>query len=349
MTKSVFITGSTSLQAKGRGSQMGIITFPVTLEDALPSLGYEVRRGAPHEYDNEDIILMGWNTPRSFVSRYTWDAISLWDLARKNKIPLIPYYDDWRIIKCMNEIQMMTNPKLSKYDLKKHKGLRHEANFGEFDQKVVDEWLEWNAFGNFHFLMPMFDVGDHSILTNLFPNENAEAHAIDPSSFVRPYSKVGNEPSGKERVWILAALNNICEFKASVGATWPIRDYGRHKGDRKCPSYGGKVHETELQLVYNKAWGILAPPYIHAGSGWWRVRYLMSAWARSVIVPPFDDRILGDYYDVTVDEVEDMSTDQLLDIADGQRANLLSVIVPKVEALRRLEGAMDLIIQEWLR
>jgi hypothetical protein len=161
---------------------------------------------------------------------------------------------------------------------------------------------------------------------------------------VRPYSDKAPHPTTKERVWILAALNNICEFKASCGATWPIHDYGRFKGDRKCPSYGGKVHETELQNVYNRAWGILAPPYIHAGSGWWRVRYLMSAWARSVIVPPVDDRILGSSYNVSIEDVENMRTDELVETAYQQRMDLLNVITPLNAALSQLESAINRII-----
>jgi hypothetical protein len=115
---------------------------------------------------------------------------------------------------------------------------------------------------------------------------------FDPTRFRWPYGALrGFDPSPyyrppeiprlakRARRWVLAALSDHDRWLAGVAPTWPVDRYGRKSA--------GQTRVTEAELlarVYPAAWGIIAPPYWHAGSGWWRARYQHAIAAGSVVL-----------------------------------------------------------------
>ena len=332
-----FITGFSTTQCLGRDSVLGIITLPVALADALPALGYDVRVGRPGEYDGEELVFMGLMTPKSFTTRLSWDCMNLWDRVRRDYVTLVPFFDDWQLGTFMTQLWGLREGSGNvPYDAKKHERLNHRDETGPFDPVVVRRFIDWVNYAPYHFVWPRIDVGDRDQLTRLIKNPSARPLDLDPSNLVVPYPGYNGEH--KYRTWVLAALKDYTEWVTELEETsgWRIEDYGHRK------STMGRVTEAELQEIMNRSWGVLTPRYSHAGSGWWRVRYLMSAWAQSIIVPPDDERgLMGPSYDIDMADVEALSDAQRRDLALAQVDDLRRVTKNREEALIQLQAVID--------
>ena len=71
---------------------------------------------------------------------------------------------------------------------------------------------------------------------------------------------------GKTRKWLHAAFPQASHDWASVACkSWPVERYGAPGMPR--------ILERDLTLKMQGFVGVLAAPYSHIGSGWWRVRY----------------------------------------------------------------------------
>jgi hypothetical protein len=92
--------------------------------------------------------------------------------------------------------------------------------------------------------------------------------------------------------------------------------------------YGNRRHglaritEEEVFGLYTQNWGVLAPPYYHAGSAWWRVRYLMAADSGAIIFNDVKDQVKevpqSAIFCPKAREVEQMSDSELHDLMLAQ-------------------------------
>ena len=117
---------------------------------------------------------------------------------------------------------------------------------------------------------------------------------------------------------VLGALMPHDEWLARKNLGWQVEIIGSRKLIRKL---GGQRLDTELDVLnfYNERWGILSPPYPHAGSGWWRSRFLYAARIGSILVTDKGEGDpLGDAYKLTVADVEKMSDAELEAAAKAQ-------------------------------
>jgi hypothetical protein len=112
---------------------------------------------------------------------------------------------------------------------------------------------------------------------------------------------------------------------------WPVEIVGSRKLVRK---YGGQRFDTEADVLsfYNEHWGILSPPYPHAGSGWWRSRFMYAARVKSILVTDKGEgKPLGAPYSLTIRQVESMSDAELAGAAEAQ-ASALRAHMPSYES-----------------
>jgi hypothetical protein len=171
---------------------------------------------------------------------------------------------------------------------------------------------------------PMYAFGDRSIVRKRMPNEVGPIEALDPSSvtFDTLAAVTPKPPTEKQRAWVLGALMPHDEWLAKKNPSWPVEIIGSRKLIRKL---GGQRLDTELDVLnfYNERWGILSPPYPHAGSGWWRSRFLYAARIGSILVTDKGEgNPLGDAYKISISDIEKMSDQQLIDTAAAQAAAL---------------------------
>jgi hypothetical protein len=176
---------------------------------------------------------------------------------------------------------------------------------------------------------PMYSFGDRSIVRKRMPSDVGLIEALDPTATVVPTMQGVTELAAteKKRAWVLGALMPHDGWLERKSLTWPVEIVGSRKLIKKL---GGQRFDTEKDVLefYNNHWGILSPPYPHAGSGWWRSRFLYAAHVGSILVTDKGEGDpLGDPYKLKIADVEKMSTDQLAEAALAQR-NALAPYIP---------------------
>jgi len=168
---------------------------------------------------------------------------------------------------------------------------------------------------------PMYGWGDRSLVRKRMPKELSAIEALDPSATIYPIlNSVEPLPSSeKKRAWVLGALMPHDTWLEKKNFEWPVEIVGSRKLVRKL---GGQRlgSEEEVLAFYNQHWGILSPPYPHAGSGWWRSRFMYAARVGSVLFADKNEGApLGDCHKVSIAEIEKMTDNELADLATCQR------------------------------
>jgi hypothetical protein len=167
---------------------------------------------------------------------------------------------------------------------------------------------------------PMYAWGDRTGVRKRMPSDVGRIEALDPTSVVFDTLNAVTPatPEEKERAWVLGALMPHDTWLEKKKPGWPVEIVGSRKLIRKL---GGSRLDTELDVLnfYNTRWGILSPPYPHAGSGWWRSRFLYAARIGSILVTDKGEGDpLGDAYKLTIADVEKMNTEELAAAAKAQ-------------------------------
>jgi hypothetical protein len=180
---------------------------------------------------------------------------------------------------------------------------------------------------------PMYAWGDRTGVRKRMPSDVGRIEALDPTSVVFDTLNAVTPatPEEKERAWVLGALMPHDTWLEKKKPGWPVEIVGSRKLIRKL---GGSRLDTELDVLnfYNTRWGILSPPYPHAGSGWWRSRFLYAARIGSILVTDKGEGDpLGDAYKLTIADVEKMNTEELAAAAKAQ-----------ADALRPYIGTYDM-------
>lgn len=181
---------------------------------------------------------------------------------------------------------------------------------------LVDRWVAGMVP-----VCPMYGFGDRSIVRKRMPTALHPIEALDPTSTILPsLLPVHPLPAGeKKRGWVLGALMPHDTWLEKKNISWPLEIVGSRKLIRKL---GGQRFQTEQEVLefYNQYWGILSPPYPHAGSGWWRSRFLYAAHVGSILVTDKGEGDpLGDAYKYKIADIERMTDAELAAVATAQR------------------------------
>lgn len=171
---------------------------------------------------------------------------------------------------------------------------------------------------------PMYAFGDRSLVRKRMPVEMHGIEALDPSATIFNILNTSSPkpPSEKKKAWVLGALMPHDAWLEKKSIEWPVEIVGSRKLVRK---YGGQRFDTEADVLafYNEHWGILSPPYPHAGSGWWRSRFMYAARVKSILVTDKGEgKPLGTPYSLTIKQVESMSDAELAGAAEAQAVAL---------------------------
>jgi hypothetical protein len=163
------------------------------------------------------------------------------------------------------------------------------------------------AGNNAPVLAPMFPWGDHEFLMR--GNYNANLVTVDPSRWVKYPTVFIPTFYNKTKQWVMAALSDHTRWINKQGFELPVQYVGNKRmGD------GFVLTENMTIELFAKSFGVLSCGYPSAGSGWWRTRYLNSAWAESIIYSdPRDAAIMGEAYQGTPAEFEALDTPEKYD------------------------------------
>lgn len=180
---------------------------------------------------------------------------------------------------------------------------------------------------------PMYSFGDRSLVRKRMPKSMGGIEALDPSSTIYDILSTSEpiDPALKQRSWVLGALMPHDTWLEKKKPEWPVEIIGSRKLIKK---FGGQRLDSEADVLafYNNYWGILSPPYPHAGSGWWRSRFMYAARVGSILVTDKGEgNPLGSAYKLTIRDVEKMSDEELKAAAVAQ-ADALRPHMPSYES-----------------
>jgi hypothetical protein len=173
-------------------------------------------------------------------------------------------------------------------------------------------------------LLPMFSWGNiRQFMEGNLQFEGQKLEGFDPTSlYITPgTNKV--EPRDRKLIWTLAVLQNHDQWLKKLNLRWPVLSMGnKRKGEQV-------LSEKDVVQHYANNWGVLAPKYPKAGTGWWRVRYVHAADTGAIMLcDPQDGEQIGLSYEVTGAQVEAMKTKQLLELANSQHKDFFKHVLP---------------------
>lgn len=195
---------------------------------------------------------------------------------------------------------------------------------------------------------PMYAWGNRTSVRKRMPMIKRPIEALDPSSTI--YEMIGRHeplpPIEKKRTWILGALMPHDAWVDRREWGWPIEYLGSRKMITKR---GGERVKTEDDVIdrYNQHWGILSPPYPHAGCGWWRSRFMYSARVRSVLAcDKGEGDAIGPSYRLRPAQIEQLDDDGLVNLAEEQADQLRPYMPPPGQFVEHVNAIVARALRE---
>lgn len=337
----LLLTGSTAMQVGSRKTQMGILTSMACWKTAFEEMGYDVdwRIVIPGEdISRYDVVACSLNKPNVRSASYV-DGV-VWSLAQRRDALIM--VDDWQVSGVVSDFKSASATEERFFRLRvdeNGKATKYSTDNRKTREVILRKAV---ALGNStwpHVVVPPI-IGDGNVgLLNL----PGYVIPIDPTQFARRYEAV---VAKKKLRWVQASLLE----KPAPRTSWPLVSYGWRNASKGQGGYGKnaqeRIKEEDLMKVYCESWGILSPAHPHAGSGWWRVRYLMSADACCVLsADPKEAACLGEPYltaagDEGIKLVESLTSGKLRRLAIDQRERFKEITWSKERVKDALADAV---------
>lgn len=315
----ILMTGFTGVQANASSGQLGLISNLMSIQGALTDMGHEVewRPVTPGEdLDEYERCIVAINGCASWVSPFALGGLYVMGKRRDTVLTM----DDWQAPKAFSsgspekELAVVWNEKLNR--------LNHfDAIENPETRRCIDEAVTELCYIHYRkMLIPSFANGNLELLSLGAPN----AIAYDPSSYM--IERYEYAPLlEKSRAWVSAALAAKDSWFFKHSFSWPVEYYGIRKMGQP------RITEAQLAGVYSERWGVLSAPHPHAGSGWFRVRFLMAALAGCVVY--CDKReansIAPDAFWCDLHAIETMNDTELQVLAEMQKQSFMNSLHSK--------------------
>ena len=250
-----------------QGQQLKVVPSHPSLLACLRDMGHTVEQRVVKVGENlneYDRVIVYIHNPSGFAG-YVYNA--LW--AIYNRPDCILAFDDWQTDSIYKGLMSLVDPtKLFRPYVKDgHKEVPNDIE--KYEKQLVEALNIVGAKQN-KMLISAFAGGDLSLLID-YPKELLFGYNPNPYHLNRQASA---SLFGKDRVFNFAGLvqdKTKKWLKAQELGDWPLKKYGSRKDGQD------RVTEDVMVDLYGSQWGILMPGYFHAGSGWWRARYLQVA------------------------------------------------------------------------
>jgi len=343
VTLKVLLSGFTAQQI-GNGTILKYGPVVDLFAAALRDAGVQVdhRRCEPGMSLKEyDAVIIGQAPLHGLPATYAYGALDVIRRARAEGCGLLFYIDDWQVGNLKAGISTVCRGpwRLTKDLFSTCRKDFQWAKDNLDDLMIVVEAMRDRPWPKT--LVPKFEWGDGSLVTA--PLNSREFVYVDPSSYADEYDTVVPSDTTRYAQWVLGILSDQRPWTDSLALSWPIRYIGSKKSRAPRP-----VPEPDLVQLYAQSWGVLSPPYpAHAGSGWWRNRFVYAARTGSIMLA--DQReagVIGDAYTIDPGAVEKMNILQLREVADAQRAQLEKWQWPKEQVQERILRAVTEAIAE---
>ena len=327
------VTGCTSQQVGGTAG-LKYDTISSLLATVLEASGFAVQHRkaeVTEDLSQFDLVVVGLAPLNSLNTLNIFSALWAVGEAERLGIPLAISIDDWAFKKLrggyagvLKDPASLTKPF---FEFKKDFAWAKEHNdeLIEVVLRLVDR--EWPKL-----LVPAFTWGDFDLLKKNLSWAPEQLY-WDPSIVARKYDTV--IPEERVRAWVLGALVENDRWLDKLGLEWDVKRFGKLPKEK-----GGKaerVMESVLVQAYADNRGVISIPYYHAGSGWWRNRYVYAASTRSIVLASNDDvRALGESFLLKPQDIERMSDGELDALAAAQAYEIESRYEPLESIVAKL-------------
>lgn len=264
--------------------------------------------------------------------------------------PTVLLFDDWRVRETVTVLTTMRNKGPETYFTRRrgdgyyYSGTREQLlavaePYHQLLEAYVHGWPE-----NWYGLLPFHQFGNHLKAVKKLP-ERARLARFDPSPFVQRPDVEPAHAFRKPR-WALATVQDYSAWIEKQGLTWPVDVYGASLASRK-KGHGYPVLKNEnlVATTYAGYAGVLSPPHQHAGSGWFRTRYVHAAEYKNVLGLDAKDRAMfagrPSGYSYTPQQAEGMTPAQVATLAAHQSEEFYSTWYPSRREVE--EGLIELV------
>jgi len=343
MAIKILMTGYT---AQHIGSQRKLVKYGSVADlfaEVLRDGGCEVdhRRAMPDEdISGYDLILCGQISLSALGSTYAYGALDVVARAKENGCGLMFYIDDWQthnLITSLKTINKDSN-RLVRESLGSARADLPWARANVDKIFPVAQALLHNPWPIT--LVPKFTWGDGSKVTHTLTSR--EWCYADLSPYAEEFNTPIPNDDARSKQWILGVLSDQHKWLEKMGLSWPVEYIGG-----RASKADTKLTERELVERYANSWGVLSPKYPHAGSGWWRNRFVYTARTRSIMLAdPAEVAPLGGPFLVKASEVEAMNNAQLRELADAQHDTFFAAQATKEQLVETVMGAVHRAIAE---
>lgn len=280
--------------------------------NSLRKSGHEVTRKHVkwgEDLSEYDVAIVGLGPLGSFnFARTQFGAV--WTVHNHRNI--ICFHEDWKIKETIYSYRNVKDVSdvlkfKSRVDVN-NSPIYRELSYPEFDADLDNNLnIVFNTYkdivsGKYPCLVPGFDWGDKSILHDYLNTTNV--YNVDLTPYVIEHYDINQTrslfdiPVERKDEHMLASLGDHQGWVRKQKLNWPVSYYGSNKKFISLNS------ETDVFNKCKEYKGILCPKYYHAGSGWFRMRWIYAALAGSVIIgDDADHEALG----VPKRNIEDMN------------------------------------------
>lgn len=329
----VLVTGMTAQHIGSNRRQIKYEAVTDTFVKALRHGGHQVdwRPTDPGEdLSGYDVVLVGVVPIGSLAATYVYGA--LWAIATAKRVRT--FVDDWQFPMITSSLGTYTRQpdKMVKPLFEYRRDYEWAASTAGRD--VIDPIMATLNETLPPTLVPAFNWGDRSKLDTL---RAEKMFYLDPSPFAHEYPISLTPDHLRRREWVMGTLSDQRKWLEQINPGWPVVYAGG-----KASKAENKFTEHTLVQMYANSWGVLSHPYRHAGSGWWRNRFVYAAKAGSVLLGDCGEGWpIGDAYRLSVTEIEQMDTESLRELAGDQALQLASWEISQDETSRRLTTFLE--------
>jgi hypothetical protein len=298
----VLITGGRKGSDTDPSAIYGLDTPSEAVIEALKKGGHEIDHfpiEVGEDVSKYDLVIVMPCNPTVWGSIYFLGM--LWTMAQRRHggPPVVALFKHWDIRAIWAGIKSLDSRPDKLYD-----GFI-EYRWSDVARKDYDELIR----GELHDLAQdrwpptmtsAWEWGDHSLLTKGTGIPHID-FCFDPSNamYYPTYEKTPFED--RRQSWVLGTYEDARKWIAKQKLAWPVESYGFDQDDTER-GLGRKrkkkrIPRDELVKKYYEAWGGLSPVYYHAGSGYWRARFVHYAAAGMIaLADPAEVRKLGTPY-----------------------------------------------------
>lgn len=204
------------------------------------------------------------------------------------------FHEDWKITETMSTFtKALDDSFFEKAKTKKWSNGQYfydDVDHPDFDPDLLKKIIKNIVEGKYDALIPAFDWGNKQLVRNIIKSKNIYNVDLTPYVLQKWNIPLVVDQKPKEKKHMLASLVDHRSWVKKNKLKWNV-DY-----------YGAKTIENAIKLetefdVFEKCgeyWSILCPEYPHAGSGWFRIRWVYAAIHKSILLSsPKDLEALG--------------------------------------------------------